>query len=98
MLRDPGGLASRDRQALSDLLLAAFRHRRKTLVNNLSRLPRVRGAPGETLGAAGATDLILRAGIDPSCRAETVPVEGYLRLLEEWRDTPGPNTQSCGET
>jgi 16S rRNA (adenine1518-N6/adenine1519-N6)-dimethyltransferase len=77
-LHEPRGPGAPDPQGLSDLLRAAFRHRRKTLLNNLSRLP----------GPAGpaADALIRRAGLDPGCRAEEVTVAGFLALLQEWRD------------
>lgn len=80
-LRDPGGTASRDPQALSALLRVAFEQRRKTLLNNLSRLP----FPAGVLGAARARKLIARAGQDPAARPEQVPVEGFLALLDAWR-------------
>jgi len=87
--RDPGGLAARDPGALSAVVGAAFAHRRKTLLNNLARLPRRgTGAPGAAgggdLGAAGADALLRRAGLDPSQRAEAIAPEGFLSLLEAW--------------
>ncbi len=80
-LRDPGGTASREPHALGALLRVAFEQRRKTLLNNLIRLP----FSGGTLGAARARRLIARAGQDPAARPEAVPVEGFLALLEAWR-------------
>jgi 16S rRNA (adenine1518-N6/adenine1519-N6)-dimethyltransferase len=84
-LRDPGGTASRAPQALSDLLRVAFEQRRKTLLNNLVRLP----APGGSLGAKGAAALIRRARLEPGSRPEAVPVEGFLALLDAWRSAEG---------
>lgn len=72
---EPGGP---DLQGLSGLLRAAFRHRRKTLLNNLSHPPGLSGPAADAL--------IRRAGLDPGSRAEDVPVEGFLALLREWRD------------
>ncbi len=84
-LRDPGGTASRAPQVLSDLLRVAFEQRRKTLLNNLTRLP----AHGGGLGASGAAALIRRAGLDARSRPEAVPVEGFLALLDAWRPAEG---------
>lgn len=80
-LRDPGGLAAREPLALSELLRVAFAQRRKTLLNNLTRLP----SPAGLLGAAGAAALIRRAGQDLAARPEAVPVEGFHALLDAWR-------------
>jgi 16S rRNA (adenine1518-N6/adenine1519-N6)-dimethyltransferase len=84
VLRDPGELAARHPDLLSNLLRAAFAQRRKTLQNNLARLPRSAGS-GEILGPAAARRLLEGAGIDPRARAESVPVAGFLRLAEAWR-------------
>src|SRR5207249_1829341 len=72
-----------DPQALSGLLRVAFERRRKTLVNNLARLPW--GDAGRALGPAAAAGLIRAAGFDPGCRPEQVPVAGYLALLSARR-------------
>ncbi len=58
---------------LSVLLRAAFEQRRRTLLNNLSRI-----APG---GSDGAGRWIRSADLDPRARPEAIPVEGYLALL-----------------
>jgi len=87
-LRDRDGrAAAADRQDLERLLRVAFEQRRKTLLNNLARLPPFPGAPpsGPSLGPAAASDLIRGAGLDPKARPETVPVEGFLALTESWR-------------
>jgi 16S rRNA A1518/A1519 N6-dimethyltransferase RsmA/KsgA/DIM1 with predicted DNA glycosylase/AP lyase activity len=60
------------------LLRIAFAQRRKTLLNNLARLPGARGAP---IGAAAAESLIRASGLDPSSRPEDVPVDGFLAIL-----------------
>lgn len=52
--------------ALEKVTAAAFGQRRKMLRSSLKLL--------------GGEALCLRAGIDPGVRAETVPVEGFLRL------------------
>jgi len=64
--------------ALEALLRVAFAQRRKTLLNNLARLPGARGAP---IGAAAAESLIRASGLDPSSRPEDVPVDGFLAIL-----------------
>ncbi len=66
---------------LEALLRVAFAQRRKTLLNNLARLPGPRGAP---LGPAEAERLIRRAGIEPGARAEEIPVAGFTALAREW--------------
>ena len=84
-LRDRDGRAAMaDRQ---DLLRVAFAQRRKTLLNNLARLPPFPGAPpsAPSLGPAAASNLIRGAGLDPAARPETVPVEGFLALTDSWR-------------
>jgi 16S rRNA (adenine1518-N6/adenine1519-N6)-dimethyltransferase len=53
-LRDPGGAAGRDPETLAALLRAAFARRRKTLANNLARLPRPGGPEGPAPAPAGA--------------------------------------------
>jgi 16S rRNA (adenine1518-N6/adenine1519-N6)-dimethyltransferase len=52
--------------ALEKITAAAFGQRRKMLRSSLKLL--------------GGEALCLKAGIDPNVRAETVPVEGFLRL------------------
>ena len=51
---------------------AAFGQRRKMLRQSLKSLGRPR-------------PLIQAAGLDPTARAETVPVEGFLALAQAWR-------------
>lgn len=63
--------------ALESLLRTAFAQRRKTLLNNLARLP---GPGGEALGPRAAESLIRRAGLDPGARPEAIPVAGFLAL------------------
>lgn len=79
-LRPPAPESSRADEpgALESLLRVAFAQRRKTLLNNLARLP---GSPGAPIGATGAESLIRAAGLDPSCRPEDVPVDGFLAIL-----------------
>jgi len=83
-LHDPGGAAGRDRAAFTALVRTAFEQRRKTLLNNLARLPR--GAAPTTaapfLGRLAAERLIRAADLDPRHRAEVVPVGGFLALAE----------------
>jgi len=69
----PGGLEG--------LLRVAFAQRRKTLLNNLARLPGERGTP---LGPVQAERLIRRAGLDPRARPEAIPVAGFTALARAW--------------
>lgn len=89
-LHDPGGAAGRDREAFSALVRTAFEQRRKTLLNNLARLPQ-QAAPGSATGGAAAAGylgrvaaerLIREANLDPRLRAEAIPVAGFLALAE----------------
>ncbi len=64
--------------ALEALLRTAFAQRRKTLLNNLARLPGPRGVP---IGTRAAEALVRRAGLDPGARPEEIPVDGFLALL-----------------
>ena len=57
-------------QALQQVTAAAFGQRRKKLRSSLARI--------------GGVALIAAAGIDPDVRAETVPVEGFIRLARCW--------------
>ena len=66
--------------ALEALARTAFAQRRKTLLNNLARLPGPRGLP---IGPEAALALIRRAGLDPGTRPEGIPVDGFLALLRE---------------
>ncbi len=75
--RSPGGAIG----GLEALLRVAFAQRRKTLLNNLARLPGPRGTP---LGAEQAERLIRRAGLEPRARPEEVPVAGFTDLAREW--------------
>jgi 16S rRNA (adenine1518-N6/adenine1519-N6)-dimethyltransferase len=83
-LQDPGGAAGRDRAAFMALVRTAFEQRRKTLLNNLARLPKgaasTAGAP--FLGRLAAERLIRAADLDPGHRAEAIPVGGFLVLAE----------------
>ncbi len=83
-VRDPGPTVSRDPDALPALLAAAFAHRRKTLQNNLARLPRDGPRRGDALGGAAAADLIRKTGLEPSDRAEALSPADFVRLLEAW--------------
>ena len=64
--------------ALEVLLRVAFAARRKTLLNNLARLP---GPGGASIGTTAAESLIRASGLDPSSRPEEVPVDGFLAIL-----------------
>jgi 16S rRNA (adenine1518-N6/adenine1519-N6)-dimethyltransferase len=55
-------------KALERVTAAAFGQRRKMLRSSLKPL--------------GGETLLHAAGIDPDARAETIPVEGFLRLAE----------------
>ena len=62
---------------LTAVTAAAFGQRRKMLRQSLKGLG---GDPAE---------LIAAAGLDPTARAETVPVEGFVALARAWRDQRG---------
>jgi 16S rRNA (adenine1518-N6/adenine1519-N6)-dimethyltransferase len=76
-----------DPEALQRVTAAAFGQRRKMLRQSLKALS---GDPMTRLAAAG---------IDPTARAETVPVEGFVRLARTFipnsapaRETARPNS------
>ena len=64
--KDVSELAAKSEAKLSQVVQAAFSQRRKMLRNTLKG----------TLGEAGFAEL----GIDPTCRAEDVPVDDYVRM------------------
>jgi 16S rRNA (adenine1518-N6/adenine1519-N6)-dimethyltransferase len=66
----PDRPAARRLDALQKLTAAAFGQRRKMLRASLKAL--------------GGEPLIEAAGLDPQARAETVDVEGFLRLADAW--------------
>ena len=61
-----------DRAVFSRLVRGAFQQRRKTILNAL-------GPPAETLGRV-ASDLLLRAGVDPKIRPGDLSLEGFAAL------------------
>jgi len=68
-------LAREREPRLRRCLSAAFRHRRRTLHNNLR----------EALGDARAVDALLdRAGVEGSLRAESLPAAAFVRLSDLW--------------
>jgi 16S rRNA (adenine1518-N6/adenine1519-N6)-dimethyltransferase len=80
-LKDPGGAAGQDAEGFARLVHACFAQRRKTLLNNLSR-------PGALAGIASADAAratLQDAGIDPGCRAEEIPPDGFQRLFRIMR-------------
>ncbi len=64
-----------DAKALAAVTRAAFGQRRKMLRQSLKALP-VKGSPLQ--------ELLAKAGIDPSKRAEEVDVEGFVRLARTY--------------
>ncbi|WP_406858215.1 16S rRNA (adenine(1518)-N(6)/adenine(1519)-N(6))-dimethyltransferase RsmA [Alsobacter sp. KACC 23698] len=62
-----------DAATLSAVTAAAFGQRRKMLRQSLKSLQ------------ADPAPLIQAAGLDPTARAETVPVEGFVALAQAWR-------------
>jgi 16S rRNA (adenine1518-N6/adenine1519-N6)-dimethyltransferase len=68
----PAPIACR-RQDLSAVALAAFGQRRKMLRQSLKSL------------GVDPTGLLRQAGIDPTARAETVPIEGFVALANALR-------------
>jgi 16S rRNA (adenine1518-N6/adenine1519-N6)-dimethyltransferase len=63
-----------DRRALEQVAAAAFNQRRKMLRQSLKSLP------------ADALKLLAAAGIDPTRRAETVPISGFVAMARELAD------------
>jgi 16S rRNA (adenine1518-N6/adenine1519-N6)-dimethyltransferase len=61
-----------DRAVFSRLVRGAFQQRRKTILNAL-------GPPAATLGRE-ASDLLLRAGVDPKIRPGDLSLEGFAAL------------------
>jgi 16S rRNA (adenine1518-N6/adenine1519-N6)-dimethyltransferase len=69
-----------DRPALERITAAAFGQRRKMLRQSLRALGQEVGRDPQPLLAA--------AGIDPTARAEEIPVEGFVALANAFRATP----------
>lgn len=69
--------AAKDEKLFFDVVRAAFGQRRKTLRNSLS-------AGIAELDAKGAENLLQKAGIDPTRRAETLSVEEFVHLTNTW--------------
>jgi 16S rRNA (adenine1518-N6/adenine1519-N6)-dimethyltransferase len=74
-LRDPGGAAGGDPEGYAAFVHGCFGQRRKTFLNNLSRVLSAEGA-----GADAARALLAAAAIPPGCRPEEVSPEGFQRL------------------
>jgi 16S rRNA (adenine1518-N6/adenine1519-N6)-dimethyltransferase len=66
-----------DRRALEQVAAAAFNQRRKMLRQSLKSLP------------ADPLRLLAAAGIDPTRRAETVPIAGFVAMARELADIRG---------
>jgi len=66
-----------DRRALEQVAAAAFNQRRKMLRQSLKSLP------------ADPLRLLAAAGIDPTRRAETVPISGFVAMARELADIRG---------
>jgi 16S rRNA (adenine1518-N6/adenine1519-N6)-dimethyltransferase len=63
---------TREPEAIQRVVQAAFQQRRKTILNALSH--------GLTLTKEEVLLILQELHIDPGCRAETIPVEAYVRL------------------
>ena len=66
-----------DRRALEQVAAAAFGQRRKMLRQSLKSLP------------ADPARLAAAAGVDPTRRAETIPVSGFVAMARELTNSPG---------
>jgi len=66
-----------DRRMLEQVAAAAFNQRRKMLRQSLKSLP------------ADPLRLLAAAGIDPTRRAETVPISGFVAMARELADIRG---------
>jgi len=64
-----------DENALFKVVKAAFGKRRKTIVNALRS--------GLTCDADFITDALVKVGIDPRCRAESISVNDFVRLTNQ---------------
>ncbi|CAL77116.1 Dimethyladenosine transferase (S-adenosylmethionine-6-N', N'-adenosyl(rRNA) dimethyltransferase) (16S rRNA dimethylase) (High level kasugamycin resistance protein ksgA) (Kasugamycin dimethyltransferase) [Bradyrhizobium sp. ORS 278] len=69
-----------DRRALEQVAAAAFGQRRKMLRQSLKSLP------------ADPARLAAAAGIDPTRRAETIPVSGFVAMARELTNSRNDNT------
>jgi 16S rRNA (adenine1518-N6/adenine1519-N6)-dimethyltransferase len=65
-------------QKFHDLISIAFRHKRKTILNNF------RSAPDQIV-SRGAGRLLSESRIDPSRRAESLSIDEWVRLLDAFR-------------
>jgi len=68
-----------DRRLTFEIIDAAFNQRRKMLRGSLSRLLTERAAD------RGVEEILERAGIDPTARAESISVEGFLSIARAIR-------------
>ena len=62
-------------EELLNLISAAFRMRRKKLVNNLTRYG----------SREAVTEILRRADVDPNARAEDLPLEAFVRIAAHFR-------------
>ncbi len=69
---------ARDDAQFKRVVKAAFSHRRKTVLNSLKGT--LTSYTGEEI-----SDALNRCGIDPQRRAETIDIDGFLRLAAELR-------------
>ena len=90
-LRDPGGAAGGDPEGYAAFVHGCFGQRRKTFLNNLSRVLSAEGA-----GADVARALLEAAAIPPGGRPEEVPPEGFQRLFEGLRTLRGRRPEAGG--
>jgi 16S rRNA (adenine1518-N6/adenine1519-N6)-dimethyltransferase len=71
-----------ERRMLELVAAAAFGQRRKMLRQSLKSLP------------ADPARLAAAAGVDPTCRAETVPVSGFVAMARELADIRNENSKA----
>ena len=71
-----------ERRLLEQVTAAAFGQRRKMLRQSLKSLP------------ADPARLAAAAGVDPTCRAETVPVSGFVAMARELADIRNENSKA----
>lgn len=76
-------ITDRESLRLFELVVsAAFRQKRKTILNNLKRLEAIEDSyPG------GAPELLKDSGIDPARRAETLSIDEWLKLTSNLEKT-----------
>jgi 16S rRNA (adenine1518-N6/adenine1519-N6)-dimethyltransferase len=67
---------AKDDAQFKRVVKAAFSHRRKTVLNSLK-------GTLTSYGGEAISEALNRSGIDPRSRAETIDIDGFIRLASE---------------